>query len=136
MTGEPRSVPLNDLRRHIAPVQAEIAAAMTRVIGSGHYILGEACTSFERSFADYCGVSHCVGVANGTDALELALRAIGLGRDARIATVANAGMYGTVAILSIGAKPIFVDIDPTTMTIVPAALGAAGTVEVFVGRPL
>jgi dTDP-4-amino-4,6-dideoxygalactose transaminase len=132
MTGEPRSVPLNDLRRHIAPVQAEIAAAMTRVIGSGHYILGEACTSFERSFADYCGVSHCVGVANGTDALELALRAIGLGRDARIATVANAGMYGTVAILSIGAKPIFVDIDPTTMTMSPAALSAAGPVDAVV----
>jgi dTDP-4-amino-4,6-dideoxygalactose transaminase len=125
-------VPLNDLRRHIAPVQPEIATAMARVLGSGHYILGEACASFEQVFAEYCEVAHCVGVANGTDALELALRAIGMGPNSRIATVANAGMYGTAAILAIGARPVFVDIDPATMTMSPSSLRAAGPVDAVI----
>jgi dTDP-4-amino-4,6-dideoxygalactose transaminase len=136
MTATPASVPLNDLRRRIAPIEAEVIAAISRVVGSGHYILGPACVSFEQAFADYCGVAHCVGVANGTDALELALRAIGMGRGAGIATVANAGMYGTAAILAIGAKPVFVDIDPATMTMAPAALRAAGPVDAVIATHL
>ena len=69
---------------------------------------------FEAAFAAYLGIRHCVGLANGTDAIELALRAIGIEHGDRVATVANAGMYTTSAILSIGALPDFMDVDEGT----------------------
>ncbi len=122
-------VPINDLLRRFAPLQTELSAAFDRVIRSGRYILGEACEAFEADFARYVGARHCIGVANGTDALELALRALGVGPGARVATVANAGMYGTTAILAIGATPVFIDIDPQTLNMAPQALAAAGKVD-------
>jgi dTDP-4-amino-4,6-dideoxygalactose transaminase len=81
--------------------------------------------SFESSFADYLGASYCIAVANGTDALELALRAAGVQSGDEVATVANAGMYATTAIRSIGALPLYVDIDPETLLISLRALEAA-----------
>ena len=67
--------------------------------------------AFEAEFADYCGTAHCAGVANGTDALELALRAVGVAAGSRVATVANAGYYTCAALAALGASPVFVDID-------------------------
>jgi dTDP-4-amino-4,6-dideoxygalactose transaminase len=122
-------IPINDLLRRFGPLQAELGAAFARVIGSGRYILGELCEKFEADFARYVGAKHCIGVANGTDALELALRAVGVAAGARVATVANAGMYGTTAILAVGATPVFIDIDPNTLTMSPQALAAAGPVD-------
>jgi len=118
-------IPINDLKRHHAPLATELAAAVNRVLSSGWYILGPEVEAFEQEFARYCGVEHCAGVGNGTDALELALRAVGVGPGAEVATVANAGMYGTTAILRVGAAPLYVDVDDRSMTMSPAALGAA-----------
>jgi aminotransferase EvaB len=116
---------LNDLKRHHEPLAVELGAAVNRVLASGWYILGQETESFEAEFASYCGVSHCIGVGNGTDALELALRALAIGPGAEVATVANAGMYSTTAILRTGAAPLYVDVDPSSMNMSPASLRAA-----------
>ncbi|MGE4062580.1 MAG: DegT/DnrJ/EryC1/StrS family aminotransferase [Rhodospirillaceae bacterium] len=104
---------VNDLSRRIARYHAEIDRAVARVIASGWFILGPEVTGFEKSFAAFVGVSHCIGVANGTDALRIALLAVGAGRGDRIATAANAGMYTTTAVLSLGAQPFFLDVNPS-----------------------
>lgn len=95
---------------------------MERVLVSGHYVLGPEVAAFERAWADFVGVPACVGVANGTDALELALRAAGVGAGMRVATVANTVTATVAAIAALGAEPVFVEIDDATMTMDPAAL--------------
>src|SRR5450631_3087390 len=72
----PKPVALNDLLRQTTALRPELDAAVKRVLDSGWYILGRECAAFEAEFAAYCGVAHCVSLANGTDALELALRAL------------------------------------------------------------
>lgn len=116
---------VNDLRRHTEPLEPELAAAAARVMSSGWFVLGREVEGFEREFAAYCETSHGIGVANGTDALELALTALGVGRGCRVATVANAGMYSSAAILAAGATPVYVDIDPDTHLMAPEALAKA-----------
>ena len=101
---------------------AEIDAAIHRVLQSGSYILGAETEAFEKEFAAYLGVSACVGVANGTDALELALRATGIGAGDKVITVANTVTATAAAIVAAGATPVFVDVDPATMLISPAAV--------------
>src|SRR6185503_17147111 len=103
---------------------AEIRAAIDRVLASGHYILGGEVEAFEREFADYHGGGFALGVANGTDALELALRSVGIGYGDTVATVANTVSATISAIEQIGARPVFVEIEPDTMLISPAALEA------------
>ena len=106
---------INDLGRHTQPIKAQLNAAVTRVIESGWFVLGPEVTAFEREFADYCGTAHCVSLANGTDALELALRALDIGVGKTVLTVANAGMYSSVGILATGAIPLYADISPDTL---------------------
>lgn len=106
---------INDLIRHTQPIQTALNAAIERVLRSGWFVLGPEVKAFEEEFADYCGVSHCVSLANGTDALELALRALDIGPGKTVLTVANAGMYGTAAILATGATPVYADILPGTL---------------------
>jgi dTDP-3-amino-2,3,6-trideoxy-4-keto-D-glucose/dTDP-3-amino-3,4,6-trideoxy-alpha-D-glucose/dTDP-2,6-dideoxy-D-kanosamine transaminase len=118
---------INDLGRHNAPLMAEIQARVRAVLDSGWYILGAQGAEFEAAFAAYCRTAHCVGVANGTDAIELALRALGVGLGGQVATVANAGGYSTVAIRAAGAEPLFVDVDRSSMLMDPAGLRAALT---------
>lgn len=113
---------INDLRRHTEATAGLVRAAIDRVIASGWYILGPETDAFESEFAAWCGAAHCVGVANGTDALELALNAAGIKRGQRVATVANAGMYSTTAILRCGAVPVWVDVDSATMNMSPEKL--------------
>ncbi len=108
-----QQIPINDMARHSASVHADVKAAIERVLLSGWYVLGQEVSFFEEEFANACGTHHCIGVANGTDAIELGLRAIGIDRGHRVATVANAGFYVCTALQSIGAIPVFVDIDPT-----------------------
>ena len=115
-------VPLNDLRRSNEPYVAELRAAFDQVVGAGSFILGRQVSAFEEEFAGFCGVAHCVGMANGTDALELALRAVGISADDEVITVANAGMYSTVAIRAIGARPRYIDVDEQTLTLSPQLL--------------
>lgn len=109
--GQMAPILVNDLRRHSLAVAADVRLAVERVIDRGWYVLGSECADFEKAFADYCGVQYCVGVANGTDALELAFRALGIGRGTRVATVANAGFYATAALRIVGAQPVFVDVE-------------------------
>ena len=102
---------INDLSAKIRVYENKIKLAISRVIDSGWLVLGPEVKRFEQSFADYLGSTHCISLANGTDAIELALRALGVGRGDRVATVANAGMYTTTAMLAIGAEPFFLDVD-------------------------
>lgn len=125
--GMAATVPLNDLERHNRPVLRELEEAVRAVLGGGWYILGPRVREFEAAFAAYCGAGECIGVGNGTDALELALRGIGAGPGDQVAAVANAGGYGTAAILAAGAEPLYVDVDPATMLMDPRALAAAIT---------
>ena len=94
----------------------EIASS---VLNSSQHILGQNVTDFERVFANYIGVKECIGVANGSDALVIALRALGVNRNDEVATVANAGFYTCAALNQIGAQPIFIDIDLDSQLIDP-----------------
>jgi dTDP-4-amino-4,6-dideoxygalactose transaminase len=118
-------VPINSLRRHVGPIQRELADAAAAVIRSGHFVMGPHVKAFEAEFAEYCGTSHCVGVANGTDALELALRALGVGTGDRVGVVANAAMYSTTAVLACNAEPVFIDVLEDEATMDPQALDSA-----------
>jgi aminotransferase EvaB len=120
--GELSMIPMNDLRRQTEAMRGEIDRVVADVISSGWYVLGPHVSAFEEEFALFCGVRHVIGVANGTEALELALRAVDRGRGKEVITVANAGMYSTVAILATGAIPIFADIDPSSLTMSPESL--------------
>lgn len=106
---------INDLKRHTQAIQQELNAAVARVLHSGWFVLGPEVAAFENEFARYCGAEHCVSLANGTDALELALRALNIGAGKTVLTVANAGMYSTAAILAAGAKPVFAEVHPDTL---------------------
>ncbi|MBL8818204.1 MAG: DegT/DnrJ/EryC1/StrS family aminotransferase [Planctomyces sp.] len=104
-------VKLNDLSRSSEELTAKIQAAVIGVVDSGWYVHGHQHERFEHEFARWCGLEHAIGVASGTDAIELALRALGCGPGDRVATVANAGGYATLAALAVGCFPVFVDID-------------------------
>ncbi|MCX7338843.1 MAG: DegT/DnrJ/EryC1/StrS family aminotransferase [Alphaproteobacteria bacterium] len=105
---------INDLSSKISNNRAFIRAAIDRVIDRGWVILGPEVKQFETSFAAYLGAHHCISVANGTDAIELALKALEVNKGDCVATVANAGMYTTTALLAIGALPFFLDVDKMT----------------------
>ncbi|MFD8564435.1 DegT/DnrJ/EryC1/StrS family aminotransferase [Streptosporangium canum] len=107
-------ISINDLTRHASSAETAVWSSVERVLRSGWYILGKDGEAFERDFAEYCGTAHCVGVANGTDAIELGLRSLGIGAGSRVATVANAGFYTTTALTAIGAEPVYVDVDRGT----------------------
>lgn len=104
-------IPINALGRHFAPLQDELARIAAEVIASGHYVLGPGVRAFEQAFAEFCGVADVVGVANGTDALELALKAMDVGPGDRVVLAPNAAMYGSTAVLACGAWPVFADVD-------------------------
>jgi dTDP-3-amino-2,3,6-trideoxy-4-keto-D-glucose/dTDP-3-amino-3,4,6-trideoxy-alpha-D-glucose/dTDP-2,6-dideoxy-D-kanosamine transaminase len=128
MSAEP--IPLNDLKRHTQALSGELRAAVDRVMARGWFVLGPEVEAFEHEFAAYCGANQCVAVANGTDALELALRAVGVGPGDRVATVANAGGYGSTAIRAVGGLPQYVEIAADSMTMSPEALSAGLTPNV------
>lgn len=96
-----------------------------KVLESNWYVLGEQVKNFEEEFATYVGVGHCISVANGTDALELALRGLGVTDGDQVITVANAGFYGSTAIHAVGATPIYAEIDSQSLTLCPKSLAAS-----------
>ena len=102
---------INDLSKRVAKHKPALLAAAERVLDSGWLVLGNEVRRFEAGFAEYLGLKHCVGVANGTDALELALRAIDVSAGDRVITAANASMYSCCAIIAIGAAPLFSDVE-------------------------
>lgn len=108
---------VNNLSVKVDAYQAQIRAAIERVLARGWFVLGPEVDQFERLFASYLEADHCIGLANGTDAIELALKAVGVVLGDRVATVANAGMYTTTAILAIGAEPHFMDVDLQTRVV-------------------
>jgi dTDP-4-amino-4,6-dideoxygalactose transaminase len=122
-----RPIPVIDLKAQLARIRPEIDEAVARVLSSTAYVQGEDVRLLEREFADYCGAAHACAVANGTDALQLALRAYGIGPGDEVVTVANTFIATGEAILLVGARPVFVDVDPATHTMDPAKLEAAIT---------
>src|SRR3990167_10049690 len=102
---------MNDFKKEYASIKSEIDQAIKRVLKSGWYILGKEVESFEQNFAKYNGVKYCVGVANGLDALQISLVALGIGKGDEVITVSNTAVATVLAITSVGAKPIFVDVD-------------------------
>lgn len=118
----PEAVPFVDLQAAYRRAQPAIDAAVARVLASGWYILGHELEQFEQEFAAYQGQAHAVGVASGTDALLLALRAAGIGPGDEVITVAHTAVATVAAVELAGASPVFVDIDPLTYTLDPALL--------------
>ncbi len=118
-------VPMIDLVAQYRRIKAELDEALLRVLGSGHYIGGEECARFEAEFAAFCGAAHACGVANGTDALTVTLRALGIGPGDEVVTVANTFIATGEAILLNGARPVFVDVEPHTFTMDPALVERA-----------
>ncbi len=109
------NIPMNDLSRAYRDNQAEFARILTEAGASGYYLNGPRTKAFAQAFAAYVGVPHCLPVANGSDALELALRAAGVRAGDHVLTVANAGGYTSVACRIVGAVPVYADIDPATL---------------------
>jgi len=119
------NIPFGDLKRQYESIRSELDEAALRVMAGGWYILGPETRAFEQEFAAFCGVAHAVGVASGTEALHLALVALGVGAGDEVITVANAGVPGAVAILQAGARPVFVEVDERSFNLDPAALELA-----------
>lgn len=122
---QPLNIPFIDLTRQYSKYRYEFKLAIDRVLNSGIYASGEEAEAFEREFADYCGIQHCVTASSGTQALEIGLAALGLGPGDGVVTVANAGMHSTTALRTIGAIPQFAEVDPQTLTMSPEGLLAA-----------
>jgi dTDP-4-amino-4,6-dideoxygalactose transaminase len=110
-------IPFVDLKAQYDGIKSEIDAAIAAVISQTAFIGGPFVKKFEEGFAHYCGVSHCVGVANGTDALSLALRAVGVGPGDEVITAANSFIATSEAITMAGAQVVFCDINPDTYNI-------------------
>jgi dTDP-4-amino-4,6-dideoxygalactose transaminase len=120
-------IPLFDTSTPLAPLREELRAAVARVLDSGRYILGPEVKAFEREFAAYCGAEHAVGVANGTEAITIALRALGVGAGDEV-VVPSFTFYASVeAIPPTGATPVFCDVDPTTFCVTAGTVRAALT---------
>jgi dTDP-4-amino-4,6-dideoxygalactose transaminase len=111
------SIPFVDLKAQYRSIKDEIDQAIAAVIERTAFIGGPSVAEFEEAFARYCGVAHCVGVANGTDALFIALRTLGVGPGDEVITVANSFIATSEAIKMAGAQVVFVDIDPKTYNI-------------------
>ncbi|MGD0198634.1 MAG: DegT/DnrJ/EryC1/StrS family aminotransferase [Solirubrobacteraceae bacterium] len=120
-------IPLFDTATPLAPLEAELRAAVERVLDSRRYILGAEVRAFEAEFAAYVGTEHAIGVANGTDALTIALRAIGLGPGDEVVTPSFTFYATAEAIAPTGARPVFCDIDPATFCVTPDTVRAALT---------
>lgn len=121
------SIPFLDLHAQYAAIREEMGAAIGRVLDRGDFVMGESVRELERNFATYCEASHAIGVANGTDALYLALRGLGVGPGDEVVTVAHTFIATTEAISLVGARPVFVDVDDATGLMAPGDLGAAIT---------
>lgn len=118
----PLAVPQNDLKAGYLAHRRLIDDALRQTLDSGWYVLGEQVTAFELEFSAYLGAAHCVGVANGTDALTLALKACGIGAGDAVITVSHTAVATVAAIELAGALPLLVDIDPLSYTISPQAI--------------
>ena len=122
-------IPFNNLRICNESLAEEVRAAALRVLHRGWFILGPEVEGFEVAFAAYHGVEHAVGIASGTDAIELALRAAGVGSGDEVITVSHTAVATICGIERAGARPVLVDVDPLSYTMDPSAAAAAVTVR-------
>ncbi|HVE83114.1 MAG TPA: DegT/DnrJ/EryC1/StrS family aminotransferase [Myxococcales bacterium] len=116
----PVGIPLVDLQAQHRQVADEVRAGLERIFATGSYILGQDVTEFEEAFARFIGVPHCVGVANGTDAIELVLRAADVGPGDEVLLPANTFIATALAVSRAGARPVLVDVEPRTQLLDPA----------------
>lgn len=121
------SIPFLDLRAAYLELKVDLDAAYARFMDSGWYVLGEEVEAFEREFADYCGVKHCVGVSNGFDALWLMLKAYGIGPGDEVIVPSNTYIATWLAVSQVGAVPVPVEPDPGTCNIDPQRIETAIT---------
>jgi dTDP-4-amino-4,6-dideoxygalactose transaminase len=126
-TGEPsvEAVPFLDLQGVHAELREPLDLAWRTVLGHGRFIGGPEVAAFEAAFAEYCGVAHCAGVGNGTDALELILAGLGIGPGDEVIIPTNTFVATAEAVVAVGARPRFVDVLPDTLLLDPAAAAAA-----------
>jgi len=122
-------VPVADPRRGVEALRSELDSALARVLESGRYVLGPEHDLFEAELAEYLGIRHCVGVASGTDALEIALKSIGCRGGDQVVTAANAGFYSSTAARAAGLRVRYADVDPELLTISAATVEEALTPE-------
>lgn len=116
------TVPFLDLRPAQDAIREELTAAVRRVMDSSQFVLGPEVEGFEREFAEFCGARRCVGVANGMQAIELVLRALGIGSGDEVVTVSHTAFPTVAAITATGATAVLVDVDPDTFCMRPEAL--------------
>lgn len=121
MTAGNHGIPLVDLQAAHLEVAEEISSGFDRVLASGGFIKGTDVAAFEAEFAEFSGAAHCVGVANGTDALELALRAAGVASGAEVVLPANTFVASAGAVVRAGARPVFADVDPDHLLLDPVS---------------
>jgi dTDP-4-amino-4,6-dideoxygalactose transaminase len=121
------SVPFLDLRAMTAAVRTEADSAWQRLLDDCDFVRGEAVSQFEQEWAAYCGTAHAIGVANGTDALWLTLRALGIGDGAEVIVPTNTFVATAEAVVHAGARPVFADVDPDTLLVSVASIAAAIT---------
>lgn len=121
------SIPFLDLKRLNAAYDGPIRAGIDRVLASGWYILGAEVEAFEREFAAYCGVRHCIGVGDGLDALTLILRGYGIGPGDEVIVPSNTFIATWLAVSAVGASPVPVEPRPATHNLDPGAVEAAIT---------
>ena len=119
MTSAGHVIPLVDLQAAHSEVADEITSGFHRVMAAGAFIKGLDVTEFEREFASFSGIKHCVAVANGTDALELALRAAGIPPGGEVIVPANTFVATAEAVVRAGARPVFCDVDPDHLLLDP-----------------
>jgi dTDP-4-amino-4,6-dideoxygalactose transaminase len=122
-------VPFLDLKAQYRSIKQEVNAAVLRVLDSTQFVLGDAVEAFEEKFSAYCNVEHAVALNSGTSALHLALLAAGIGPGDEVITVSMTFVATTAAVLYAGATPVFVEVDPVTWTMDPAAVEAAVTAK-------
>lgn len=124
MTGR---IPLVDLALQHAQVAGDVATGFAEVLSATDFVGGKAVGAFEQEYAEFIDVAHCIGVANGTDALEVALRALDVGPGAEVVLPVNTFVATAEAVSRCGATPVFVDVDPAYLLIDPAAVANALT---------
>jgi dTDP-4-amino-4,6-dideoxygalactose transaminase len=116
-----------DLGRHVESMRSEVDLAIGEVLDAGRFVLGEPVEAFEREFAAFCGAEHAIGVASGTDAIAIALGAVGVGPGDEVVTVANTCVPTVAGIEKAGALPVLVDAEPASLTLDTDALAGALT---------
>ena len=120
-------VPLFDPKTQLVPLREEIATAISGVLDDARFILGPNVDAFEQEFAAYLGCAHAIGVANGTEAITIALRALGVGPGDEVIVPSFTFYASAEAIPPTGATPVFCDVDPETFLVTPESVRAVMT---------